>query len=67
MWLMIKGLAHRGGRGAAKKGDPYLKDRAIMLLKTHVEKMSLLRSAIISMKTNGLFHSCHHVYENKWT
>jgi hypothetical protein len=48
-----------------KNGRQYLRDRAIMLLKTNVEKMSLFGSAIISMKTKGLSHSCHHIYENK--
>jgi hypothetical protein len=51
--------------GRKKNGDPYLKDRAIMLLKTNVEKMSLLGPAIISMKTKGLFFSSHYVYEIK--
>ena len=37
-----------------------------MLLKTHVEKMSFLGLAIISMKIKYLFDSCHYVYENKW-
>jgi hypothetical protein len=63
MLMIINDLAHRGGRGVQKKGTPYLKDRAIMLLKTHVEKMSLLGSAIIFMKTKGLFRSCHYIYE----
>ena len=55
MWLMIKELSKSCGRGAQKKGDPYLKDRAIMLLKTHIEKMSDYGLAIISMKIKGLF------------
>jgi hypothetical protein len=41
MWLMIKELSKSCGRGAKKKEDPYLKDRAIMLLKTHIVKMSV--------------------------
>ena len=52
---MIKELSKSGGRGVEKKGDPYLKDRAIMLLKTHIEKMSVYGLAIISMKIKGLF------------
>jgi hypothetical protein len=51
--------------GRRKKGGLKIKACAIMLLKTNVEKMSLLGSAIISMKTKGLFHSCHHIHENK--
>jgi hypothetical protein len=50
-----------------KNGGQYLRDSAIMLLKTNAEKMSLLGSAIIFMKTKDLFHSCHYVYKNKWT
>ena len=53
--------------GRRKSGGLNSKDSAIMLLKTNLEKMSLLGSAIISMKTKGLFHSCHHIYENKCT
>ena len=37
-----------------------------MLLKTNIEKMSVLGLAIISMKIKGLFHSSHYVYENAW-
>jgi hypothetical protein len=44
-----------------------MKDRAIMLLKTHIEKMSVLGLAIISMKISGLSCSSHYVYEKKWT
>jgi len=35
-----------------------------MLLKTHIEKMSVLELAIISMKINGLSFTSHYVYEN---
>ena len=42
-----------------------MKDRAIMLLKTHIEKMSDYELAIISMKIKGLFRPSHYVYENK--
>ena len=67
MSLRKKELSKSGGRGVKKKGDPYLRDRAIMLLKTHLEKMSVLGLAIISMKIKGLFGYSHYVYENKWT
>ena len=67
MSLMINELSVSGGCGAQKKGTPYLKDRAIILLKTHIEKMSDNGLAIISMKIKGLFDSCHYVYENKPT
>ena len=36
-----------------------------MLLKTNVEKMSVLGLAIMSMKIKGLFCLSHYVYENK--
>jgi hypothetical protein len=39
--------------------------RFIKLLKTHVEKMSAFRLAMIFMKTNELEHSCQDVDENK--
>jgi hypothetical protein len=55
MWLMRKDLSHHGGWGRRKNGGLNSKDRAIMLLKTNVEKMSLLGSAIISMKTKAYF------------
>jgi hypothetical protein len=44
-----------------------MKDRAIMLLKTHIEKMSDNGFAIISMKIKGLFCPSHYVDENKCT
>jgi hypothetical protein len=40
-----------------------MKDSAIMLLKTHIEKMSVFGLAIISMKIIGLSCACHYVYE----
>ena len=36
-----EGLTEKRRTRRRKKGDPYLKDRAIMLLKTHIEKMSV--------------------------
>ena len=62
-----KGVIEKWRARRQKKGDPYLKDRAIMLLKTHIEKMSDNGLAIISMKIKGLFRSSHYVYEKKWT
>ena len=49
-----KGLVVPWRVGRRKNGELNSKDRAIILLKTHVEKMSLLGSAIISMKINNL-------------
>jgi hypothetical protein len=60
-----KGFIAPWRMGRRKKRGPNSKDRAIMLLKTNVGKMSLLGSAIISMKIKGLFDSSHYVYENK--
>ena len=42
-----------------------MKDSAIMLLKTHVGKMSLFSLAIMFMKINELNVSCHYVDEKK--
>jgi hypothetical protein len=36
-----------------------------MLLKTHIEKMSVWGLAIMSLKIKGLPYSCHYVYEKK--
>ena len=65
MLLVLKDLYRLGECGAEKRRGLKTKDSAIMLLKTNVEKMSLLGPAIISMKIKGLFHSCHYIYENK--
>ena len=37
----------------------------VKLLKTNVEKMSVFRLAIMLLERNGIWSSCHHVYENK--
>jgi hypothetical protein len=37
-----------------RKGGRNLEDRAIMLLKTHIEKMSVFRVAIMLMKISNL-------------
>jgi len=37
------------------------------LLKTHIEKMTAFRLAIIYMKTKQLNHVCHYVDEKKWS
>jgi hypothetical protein len=62
---MKKELSKSGGRGAGKRGNSFLKDSAIMLLKKNVEKMSVLGLAIMYMKTKGLFNSSHYIYANK--
>ena len=48
-----------------KRGVPDLHDSAIMLMKTHVEKMSETGFAIMFMKTQALILVCHDVYDNK--
>jgi hypothetical protein len=42
-----------------------MKDSAIMLLKTNVEKMSVSGLAIMLMKTSELSRPCHYVNEKK--
>jgi hypothetical protein len=44
---------------------PDLYDSAIMLMKTHVEKMSEAGLAIMFLKTQALIFSCHYIIENK--
>jgi hypothetical protein len=44
----------RGGGGERKKGGPKMKVSLTMLLKTNVEKMSVLHPETMSMKTSNL-------------
>jgi hypothetical protein len=44
---------------------PDLYDSAIMLMKTHIEKMPEAGLAIMFMKTKTLIFVCHYVIENK--
>jgi hypothetical protein len=60
-----KGVIEKLRTGRRKKGDQKLKASAIMLLKTNIEKMSVLGLAIISLKIKDLSYSSHYVYENK--
>jgi hypothetical protein len=60
-----KGFIPQRRVGRRENGGLNSKDRAIMLMKKNVEKMSVYGLAIISMKTRGLFCPCHYVYENK--
>jgi hypothetical protein len=48
-----------------KRGVPDLYDSAIMLMKTHIEKMSETGFAIMLMKTQVLIFVCHYVDDNK--
>ena len=48
-----------------KRGVPDLYDSAIMLMKTHVEKMSETGLAIMFMKTQALISVCHYVDDNQ--
>jgi hypothetical protein len=50
-----------------KKGKLKMKASLTMLLKTHVEKMSLFGFATMSMKANALPEVCHDVVENAGT
>jgi hypothetical protein len=60
-----------GGHGHEKKGGEKMGRRFIKLLKTHVEKMSAFRLAMMLQKTSSLSSSCHYIDENKgerrWT
>jgi len=58
-------IASSAARVMNEKGGKKPKASAIMLLKTHVEKMSLLSLAIMFMKINGLNNASHDVCENK--
>lgn len=50
---------------ALRNAGEKMKDSFIMLLKTNGEKMSDFGLAIISMKINWLWASCHYVVDNK--
>ena len=52
MWLMGKGLSHRGGWGAEKNGGLNSEDSAIYVIENKCRK-------------NVTFWLCHHIYENK--
>jgi hypothetical protein len=56
MCLEAKHLADDDQNVRGRRGDPVFPVSPIMLLKIHVEKMSLLRFAIMFMKTHGLAH-----------
>ena len=49
----------------AKKNSPQIANRASMLLKTHIEKMSTFDPSTMLMKTKELQVSFHDVNENK--
>jgi len=55
----------RSGAEIKKSQKMRLGDR--MLLKTNIEKMSLLRPDTMLMKTNELYGLCYDIYENKGT
>jgi hypothetical protein len=62
----IVSLSH-GGQGQEKKGGKKMGHRFIKLLKTHVEKMSVFRLAIMLQKISRLQSSCHYIDEKKGT
>ncbi len=63
---MIKNCLGRfGGPGGVEKGKLKMQATPTMLLKTHVEKMSVLATPTIFMKTRDLNRQGHDVYENK--
>jgi len=63
--LINKCLAKICRQQQRKRGVPDLYDSAIMLMKTHIEKLSETGFAIMCMKTQVLIFSCHYVIENK--
>jgi hypothetical protein len=63
--LINRPLAEIRRQQPRKKGVPDLYDSAIMLMKTHIEKMSETGFAIILMKTQLLILLCHYIIENK--
>jgi hypothetical protein len=63
--LIKIGLDDSAVWGRRKKGGPKMKVSLAMLLKTHVEKMSLRPYATILMKTGKLDFVCHDVDEEK--
>jgi hypothetical protein len=65
MSLKLKQSVSSKRNGREKRRGHKMKDSAIMLLKTNVEIMSALPSAIILMKISHLQLACHYVYENK--
>ncbi len=50
MCLRLNNIAHDNGVGAVKKGELKMKDEPMMLLKTHVEKISVSIEPIILLK-----------------
>ena len=48
-----------------EKGELKMKATPTMLLKTHVEKMSVWATPTIFMKTTDLSRDSHDIYENK--
>jgi len=67
MSMMINELFHKGGSSGPKKIPLKFDHKAGMLLKTHIEKMSALRLAKMSMKIKDIDCFCQDVYENKGT
>jgi hypothetical protein len=60
-----KGFIAPGQVQRRKKGNQKMKAYPTMLLKTHIEKMSMWGYPTMFMKTNDLNCQCHDVYENK--
>jgi hypothetical protein len=63
MSLIPSNLSSGDGQSAQEKGELKMKVSLAMLLKTHIEKMSLFRLATMFMETNDLSCSCHDVDE----
>ena len=63
--IEIKRVIRLDGKWLEKTRGEKMKVSAIMLLKTHVSKMSETGLAIISMKTMHIEDACHYIDENK--
>jgi hypothetical protein len=63
---MIKNnLVGFGVADGGKKGELKMKATPTMLLKTHVEKMSVWATPTMFMKTSDLGRHSHDIHENK--
>jgi hypothetical protein len=63
MCFIPKDLQRHRACSPPENGGQYLRDSAIMLLKTNVEKMSIYGLATMSLKRRQLSRSCHYVAE----
>jgi hypothetical protein len=65
MYLIKQHLVRFIGASGGKKGELKMQATPTMLLKTHVEKISVLATPTIFMKTSNLFLYTYDIHENK--